>query len=136
MVSQEFLRVKRGGGKSYSKSKRVQKVQRVLSAFGRQVQRVVVSPLRAMSLYAAEGGTYTGAARRPPPPFEPFEPFEPFNNPFIYPIKRGISSLGDETITLAPWERRKGRVRKPQLTEIQGRPAFFAVSISTSESPM
>ena len=49
MVSQEFLRVKRGGGKSYSKSKRVQKVQRVLSAFGRQVQRVVVSPLRAMS---------------------------------------------------------------------------------------
>ncbi len=133
MVSQEFLRVKRGGGKSYSKSKRVQKVQRVLSAFGRQVQRVVVSPLRAMSLYAAEGGTYTGAARRPPPPFEPFEPF---NNPFIYPIKRGISSLGDETITLAPWERRKGRVRKPQLTEIQGRPAFFAVSISTSESPM
>ena len=130
MVSQEFLRVKRGGGKSYSKSKRVQKVQRVLSAFGRQVQRVVVSPLRAMSLYAAEGGTYTGAARRPPPPFEPF------NNPFIYPIKRGISSLGDETITLAPWERRKGRVRKPQLTEIQGRPAFFAVSISTSESPM
>ena len=116
MVSQEFLRVKRGGGKSYSKSK-----------------RVVVSPLRAMSLYAAEGGTYTGAARRPPPPFEPFEPF---NNPFIYPIKRGISSLGDETITLAPWERRKGRVRKPQLTEIQGRPAFFAVSISTSESPM
>ncbi len=133
MISQGFLRVKRGGGKSYSKSKRVQKVQRVLSAFGRRVQRVVVSPLRAMSLYAAEGGTYIGAARRPPPPFEPFEPF---NNLFIYPIKNGSSSAGDDTITSAPWAQRKGAVRKPQLTEIQGRPALFAVSISTSESPM
>ena len=33
---------------------RVQRVQKVLPAFGRRVQRVVVSPYRAMSLYAVE----------------------------------------------------------------------------------
>ena len=35
---------------------RVQKVHRVLPAFSGRVQRVVVSPCRAMSLYAAAGG--------------------------------------------------------------------------------
>ena len=45
-----------GGGSAYGGHfvARVQRVQKVLPAFGRRVQRVVVSPYRAMSLYAVE----------------------------------------------------------------------------------
>ena len=100
---------------------------------------------RYIKFIAPMGGTTTLSGQRPLSNFRTLRTFgpkgrQPFSlnlrNPFIYPIKRGISSLGDETITLAPWERRKGRVRKPQSTEMQGSPAFFAVSRSTSESPI
>lgn len=48
---------------------------------------------------------------------------------------KASSSAGLPTICRAPWADRNPASRKPQLTEMQGRPAFWAVAMSTSESP-
>lgn len=53
-----------------------------------------------------------------------------------YIPKASLSSSAFSTIQAAPWRARKLLFRKPHVTEMQARPAFFAVSMSTSESPM
>ena len=52
------------------------------------------------------------------------------------PSRRAPRVAAESAKVEAPWEVRKGRERKPQVTEMQGSPAAAAVAISTSESPM
>ena len=54
----------------------------------------------------------------------------------VYFVKKSTSSAGESNNTSAPCSSRNARSRKPHVTERQGRPEFFAVIISTSESPM
>ena len=60
-------------------------------------------------------------------------PLLQFNQRFL---KKPTSSAGESNSTSAPCSSRNARSRKPHVTERQGRPEFFAVIISTSESPM